>query len=287
MRGQGEAIKARSLEVRYICVYLDATYISLNAIPCPNKPSILLARQFKRSPGLYSSSHGIGNRLKRVLQDLKECGFEEMLLFIANGLKSMTGRIFLVFPNAMYQACCVPLSRGITAKSVADYKEICNDFKSVYRAEKQGTRWRGAESLYRQMEKHLSQSDEIVGFESIYIFHLRWLSKIDLAKQLFDEPHLVVQQESEEIQQARGAIPERGFLGPLSGFLIRNLQPELLHPLPYWFQSSALRAGNDVQWSIVVDLYTKRYYLFAYNCWLTPDIFNLRCLGKTVLHTKQ
>lgn len=35
-----------------------------------------------------------------------------------------------------------------------------------------------------------------------YTFHLRRLSKIDLAKHLFDESHRVVQQESEEIQQA-------------------------------------------------------------------------------------
>lgn len=65
-----------------------------NAITCPNKPSILRGGSFERSPGLYSSSHGICIRLKRILQDLKERGVEEMLLFIANGLKGITNRIF-------------------------------------------------------------------------------------------------------------------------------------------------------------------------------------------------
>ena len=59
-----------------------------------------------------------------------------MLLVISDGLKGITDRIFAVFPDTKYQACCVHLPRNISHKvRVADRAEICEDFKSVYRAE--------------------------------------------------------------------------------------------------------------------------------------------------------
>lgn len=83
--------------------------------------------------------------------DLKERGVEEVLLFISDGLKCITDRIFAVFPDAKHQACCIHLSRNISHKvRVADRPEICEDFKSVYRAE---SRKLGEEALKAFVEK--------------------------------------------------------------------------------------------------------------------------------------
>ncbi|MDM5152517.1 transposase [Bacillus sp. DX1.1] len=72
---------------------------------------------------------------KKLLEDLKERGVEEVLLFISDGLKGITDSIFTVYPKVQYQACCVHISRNISHKvRMSDRAEICDDFKSIYRA---------------------------------------------------------------------------------------------------------------------------------------------------------
>lgn len=72
---------------------------------------------------------------KELLQDFRERGTEEVLLFISDGLKGMVSAISEVFPGAKYQTCCVHLARNLAHKvRVSDRTEICEDFKSVYRA---------------------------------------------------------------------------------------------------------------------------------------------------------
>ncbi|WP_211654128.1 IS256 family transposase [Planococcus alpniumensis] len=140
MSEQVEAFKSRPLEQRYACVYLDATYITLKR-DTVSKEAVYITIGIREDGSKEVLAYTVAPTESafvwdEVLLDLKERGVEEVLLFISDGLKGITDRIFSVFPDAQYQACCVHLSRGIRHKvRVTDRKEILDDFKSVYRAE--------------------------------------------------------------------------------------------------------------------------------------------------------
>lgn len=109
-----------------------------------------------------------------LLQDVKARGTEEVLLFISDGLKGIVSAIEQVYPQAKYQSCCVHVARSIAHKvRVSDRLEICNDFKTVYRAEneEQGkaaleefcTKWK---SSYPKVVKSLQENPYIFTFYS-------------------------------------------------------------------------------------------------------------------------
>ena len=155
MSEQVEAFKDRPLDKRYICVYLDATYISLKR-DTVSKEAVYIAVGIREDGSKEVLAYAVAPTesafvWQEVLLDLKERGVEEVLLFISDGLKGITDRIFAVFPDAKYQACCVHLSRGIFHKvRVTDRAEICDDFKTVYRAE---SRKLGEEALKAFVDK--------------------------------------------------------------------------------------------------------------------------------------
>jgi len=140
MSEQVEAFKSRPLDERYACVYLDATYISLKR-DTVSKEAVYITVGIREDGSKEVLAYTVAPTesafvWEEVLQDLKERGVEEVLLFISDGLKGITDRIFAVFPDAKYQACCVHLARNISHKvRVSDRAEICDDFKTVYRAE--------------------------------------------------------------------------------------------------------------------------------------------------------
>lgn len=165
MSEQVEAFKTRPLDSRYVCVYLDATYISLKR-DTVSKEAVYIVVGIREDGSKEVLSYTVAPTesafvWEEVLQDLKERGVEEVLLFISDGLKGITDRIFAVFPDAKYQACCVHLSRGMAHKvRVADRKEICEDFKSVYRAE---SRELGEEALKAFVGKWKTAYPKVTG----------------------------------------------------------------------------------------------------------------------------
>lgn len=140
MSEQVEAFKTRTLDSRYVCVYLDATYIALKR-DTVSKEAVYIAVGIREDGSKEVLTYTIAPTesafvWKELLEDIKARGAEEILLFISDGLKGITDRIFEVFPDAQYQSCCVHLSRNIAHKvRVTDRLEICEDFKSVYRSE--------------------------------------------------------------------------------------------------------------------------------------------------------
>jgi putative transposase len=175
---QVEAFKSRTLESRYVCVYLDATYIALKR-DTVTKEAVYIAVGIREDGSKEVLSYTIAPTesafvWKEVLEDLKDRGVEEVLLFISDGLKGIIDRIFTMFPDAQYQSCCVHISRNISHKvRVTDRAEICEDFKSVYRADnrEQGEKalndfvkkWKSA---YPKVTKSLLENPYIVTFYS-------------------------------------------------------------------------------------------------------------------------
>ena len=53
---------------------------------------------------------------KEVLQDLKNCGLEEVLLVVTDGVSDINDSIHSVYPNTLFRQCCVHISRNIAHK---------------------------------------------------------------------------------------------------------------------------------------------------------------------------
>lgn len=140
MTEQVESFQARTLSARYTCVYLDATYIALKRETVA-KEAVYIAVGIREDESKDVLGYAIAptesaSVWKEILQDIQERGTEEILLFVSDGLKGITDAILSIYPEAKYQTCCVHLQRNIAHKvRVSDRQEVCDDFKTVYRAE--------------------------------------------------------------------------------------------------------------------------------------------------------
>jgi len=68
-----------------------------------------------------------------LLEEVKARGMEEALHFISDGLAVIVDAITQVYPHAKYQ---LHVARNIAPRvRVSHSASICNDFKTVYRAE--------------------------------------------------------------------------------------------------------------------------------------------------------
>lgn len=178
MTEQVEAFSRRLLHSHYVCVYLDATYIAVKR-ETVSKEAVYLAVGIREDGSKEVLAYTIAPTesafvWKELLLDLKDRGAEEILLFISDGLKGITDSIFSVYPDANYQTCCVHLARNIAHKvRVNDRPKICDDFKSIYRAESAEagrealnefcTKW---QSAYPKVTKSLSENPYIFTFYS-------------------------------------------------------------------------------------------------------------------------
>ena len=134
-----EAFQKRPLHNRYVCVYLDATYIAVRRDTvskeavyiavgiCEDGSKEVLAYMIAPTESAYN--------WQELLEEIKERGVEDVLLFVSDGLKGMADAISNVFPKAKYQVCLVHVGRNISHKvRVEERKEICEDFKTIYQA---------------------------------------------------------------------------------------------------------------------------------------------------------
>lgn len=142
MTEQVEAFNKRMLSARYVCVYLDATFIPVRR-ETVSKEAVYLAVGIREDGTKEVLAYTIAPtesafNWQELLIDLKERGVEKVLLFISDGLKGMADAISSVFPKSQYQTCLVHVTRNLAHKvRVEDRSEICADFKTVYRADSQ------------------------------------------------------------------------------------------------------------------------------------------------------
>ncbi|NGY75908.1 IS256 family transposase [Bacillus megaterium] len=163
MSEQVEAFRDRTLCARYACVYLDATYIALKR-DTVSKEAVYIAVGIREDGSKEVLGYTIAPNesafvWKELLEDIKSRGVEEILLFISDGLKGISDSVFSIYPASSYQTCCVHLSRTIAHKvRVSDRAEICEDFKSVYRAESLEM---GQQALHSFIEKWKSKYPKV------------------------------------------------------------------------------------------------------------------------------
>ncbi|UOR10444.1 IS256 family transposase [Halobacillus amylolyticus] len=135
-----EAFRQRTLSKRYVCVYLDATFLPVKR-DTVSKEAVYIAVGIREDGSKEVLAYTIAPTesayvWKELIEDIQARGVEEVLLFISDGLKGIKESIYSVFPKAKYQTCFVHVSRNIAHKvRVSDRKEICEDLKTLYRAD--------------------------------------------------------------------------------------------------------------------------------------------------------
>lgn len=134
-----EAFHNRLLSKRYVVVYLDATYLPIRRDTVDKE-----AVYFVMGITLEGNKEILGYRIfptesahnwEILLQDLKDRGVEETLLFVTDGLTGIRDAIHRVFPKADHQACWVHLARNVSnSVRVKDRNHVLEDLKMVYKA---------------------------------------------------------------------------------------------------------------------------------------------------------
>lgn len=134
-----DAFHKRSLASRYAVIYLDATFLPVRrdtvskealyfalGITPEGVKEVLTYRLFPTE-----SAHN----WRLIIEELKERGVEQSLLFVTDGLSGLREAILEVYPSARHQTCWVHLARNVShAVRVKDRQDVLEDLKSLYRA---------------------------------------------------------------------------------------------------------------------------------------------------------
>ena len=129
--------RSRSLDKRYIAIFMDAVFFSLRR-DTVQKECVIFAMGIKESGnyeilGFYMNPVENHIAYRNVLMDIHERGVEEPLLFIADGLPGIEEEIKQLYPRADFQLCTIHASRNFESHvRVQDRNEIDSDLKGIF-----------------------------------------------------------------------------------------------------------------------------------------------------------
>lgn len=130
----------RPLEKIYPMVFLDAIHYHVRENNIVVKKAVYIAlgynlEGFKEILGLWVGENESSKYWLLVLNQLKERGLEDVLIFSTDNLPGFTQAIEAVYPRAEIQKCIIHQIRNSTKYvSYKDVKELMKDLKAVYKA---------------------------------------------------------------------------------------------------------------------------------------------------------
>lgn len=130
----------RPLEAVYPFVFMDAIHYKVREDgQIKNKAAYVVLGVdldgFKDILGIWIGENESSKFWLGVLNDLKNRGLNEVLIFSVDGLTGLKEAITAAYPNAEIQRCIIhQLRNSFKYVSYKDLKEFSKDFKSVYKA---------------------------------------------------------------------------------------------------------------------------------------------------------
>nr|WP_256444838.1 IS256 family transposase [Anaerococcus ihuae] len=130
----------RPLEKIYPMVFLDAIHYHVRENNIVVKKAVYIAlgynlEGFKEILGLWVGENESSKYWLLVLNQLKERGLEDVLIFSTDNLPGFSQAIETVYPKAEIQKCIIHQIRNSTKYvSYKDIKELMKDLKAVYKA---------------------------------------------------------------------------------------------------------------------------------------------------------
>ncbi len=132
--------KNRPLEPVYPFIFLDAIHYKVREDgQIKNKAAYVVLGVtldgFKDILGIWIGENESSKFWLGVLNDLKNRGVEDVLIFSVDGLTGLKEAIQAAYPNAEIQRCIIhQLRNSFKYVSYKDLREFANDFKEVYKA---------------------------------------------------------------------------------------------------------------------------------------------------------
>ena len=132
--------KNRPLEPIYPFVFLDAIHYKVREDgQIKNKAAYVVLGVtldgFKDILGIWIGENESSKFWLGVLNDLKNRGVDDVLIFSVDGLTGLKEAIQVAYPNAEIQRCIIhQLRNSFKYVSYKDLREFANDFKEVYKA---------------------------------------------------------------------------------------------------------------------------------------------------------
>ena len=129
--------RTRSLDRRYIAIFMDAMFFSLRR-DTVQKECVIFAMGIRETGqyeiiGFYMNPIENHIAYRNVLMDLHERGVLEPLLFIADGLPGIEEEIKQLYPRADFQLCTIHASSNFESHGrVQDRNEIDSDLRGIF-----------------------------------------------------------------------------------------------------------------------------------------------------------
>lgn len=130
----------RPLKTIYPFVFMDAIHYKVREDgQIKNKAAYVVIGidldGFKDVLGIWIGENESSKFWLGVLNDMKNRGLEDVLIFSVDGLTGLKEAIYAAYPNAEIQRCIIhQLRNSFKYVSYKDLKEFAKDFKSVYKA---------------------------------------------------------------------------------------------------------------------------------------------------------
>lgn len=183
------AWEKRELKPRYIAVFIDALFVNIRRGDTVSKDAVYAVSGiddagYRDILGIYVGTSESASFWKDNIEDLKQRGVKEVLLFISDGLTGIETVIEEAFPRSEVQLCIVHQTRSTLNKvRPRDKDNIAAKLKSVYTSS----------SLKEAKEKLLKLQSEIKGAYPRLL--TRWFDKLEylmrfLAFPEYLRPHL-------------------------------------------------------------------------------------------------
>ncbi len=174
-----QAFHSRSLNKRYSVVYGDATMMNIRRDSVSKEALHILigitpegtkeVLDYRLYPQESSGNY------REMLQDIKNRGCEEILLFVTDGLVGLANACIEEYPLAKHQTCWVHIQRGVARLVRAkDRKEVLDHLKEVYRAKSKEEALEQLEifksKFYKRYAKVINNFEENSSLFSFYDF---------------------------------------------------------------------------------------------------------------------
>ena len=130
----------RPLEPLYSIIFMDALQVNMRLDGIVRKVSVyniigVSVDGYKQCLGMWISETESAKFWLKVLNDLRNRGLEDVLIFSVDNLRGISESIKTVYPKAEIQKCIVHQLRN-SFKNTAwkDRKKLANDLKTIYKA---------------------------------------------------------------------------------------------------------------------------------------------------------
>lgn len=232
--------QARPLDGMYPVVYLDCIFVKLRSEGVVRSQAVYVAIALnlegnKEVLGLWIERNEGASFWLGVLNDLKNRGLEDVLIFCVDGLKGFPEAIEQVYPESQVQLCVVHLIRNsLNYVPWKDKKDLAADLRTIYNAANE----QAAEQALEAFEQ--KWSDLYPSVAQVWRRHWQRIIPlfnypVEIRKAIYTTNIIESLNYSlKKVVKTRGAFPDEDALFKVLFLAIKNVQVKWTMPIRDW-----------------------------------------------------